>query len=133
MEVIPLIPITALYAGFNALIMLCLAALVVRGRRKYSIGLGDGGEEKMLAAIRAHGNNVEYVPVALLLILVLELMGAWGWTLHLLGAALTVARIAHGYGLTKTAGSSAGRVMGTLVTWIVILVGALECLYLGVG
>ncbi|MEQ1890684.1 MAG: MAPEG family protein, partial [Alphaproteobacteria bacterium] len=55
------IPISTLYIGLNALIMLILALLVVRGRLQTSIEIGDGGNEDMIKATRAHGNNVEYV------------------------------------------------------------------------
>ncbi len=37
--------IAALYAGVNILILLVLAVLVVAGRRKHKITLGDGGNE----------------------------------------------------------------------------------------
>ena len=38
----------------------------MRGAKK--IYLGDGGDPEMLAAIRAHGNFIEFVPLCLLLI-----------------------------------------------------------------
>ncbi|XPM53321.2 MAG: MAPEG family protein [Leptolyngbya sp. IPPAS B-1204] len=42
--------------------------------------------------VRAHGNFAEYVPQALLLIVVLELMQAQAWLIWLLGGVLTCNR-----------------------------------------
>ena len=116
--------ITALYAALNALIMIALALLVVRQRGRAKVGIGDKGDHELALAIRAHGNNVEYVPYALVLLLLVEL-GAWpAWVVHTLGLVLTVGRIAHGYGISRSAGTSPGRAVGMLCTWGMILVAA---------
>lgn len=81
--------------------------------------------------VRAHGNFVEYVPLALLFILVLELMQSPAWLLWLLGSALTVGRIAHAWGLIKTYGPSPGRAIGFFLTWFVYIIGASACIYYG--
>ena len=116
--------ITALYAGLNALIMLALALNVVRGRTRAKVGLGDGGDAGLTRAIRAHGNNIEYVPILLLLLLGLE-FGAWpAWLLHTLGLAFTVGRVTHAIGLNQTSGTSIGRAIGMLTAWIGMLIAA---------
>lgn len=125
--------VTALYAGLNALIMMALALLVVRHRWRAKAGIGDAGDPGLARAIRAHGNNTEYVPYALVLLLLLEL-GAWpAWVLHALGIALTVGRAAHGYGLSRTERTSSGRAVGMLCTWLVILTAALLNLWRALG
>jgi hypothetical protein len=53
------VPITALYAGVYALLLLVLAARVSGFRMKLKVGLGDGGHPEMARSIRAHGNSVE--------------------------------------------------------------------------
>ena len=63
-------PISATYAALCGLLLLALAALVVRARWKYRTGLGVGTEPGMERAVRVHANFVEYVPLALLLLLV---------------------------------------------------------------
>lgn len=83
--------------------------------------------------VRAYGNFTEYVPIALLFILVLELMQAQPWLLWLLGTALTVGRIAHARGLIQTYGPSPGRAIGFFLTWFVYLVGAGACVYFGIS
>ena len=42
----------------------------MRGRKK--IYLGDGGDPEMIAAIRAHANFIEFAPLCLLLIYMVE-------------------------------------------------------------
>ncbi len=127
------VPITALYAGLNALIMLVLAGVIPRMRFKYQVGLGDGGHERLRQAMRAHGNCVETVPMAIVLIGLLELMAAPVWLLHALGIALTVGRIAHPIGLYKSSGASAARAAGMVLSWTALGTAALGCLYMGVA
>lgn len=81
--------------------------------------------------VRAHGNFAEYVPHGLLFILVLELMQAQTSLVWLLGGMLTIAHVAHAWGLINTYGPSVGRAIGFFVTWFVYLVGSLACIYYG--
>ena len=62
-------PITALYAAFAGLMLLALAALVVRARWRYRTPFGVGSEPGMERAVRVHANFIEYVPLALVLML----------------------------------------------------------------
>ncbi|HEX7594780.1 MAG TPA: MAPEG family protein [Gemmatimonadaceae bacterium] len=118
-------PITALYAGLLGILMLILAFRVVAVRRVTSIGLGDGGDALLLSRIRIHGNAAEYVPLALILMLILELNGGSARWLHILGIALLVGRLAHVQGLSQSTGTSAGRFVGNVLTWSVIMAAAI--------
>jgi hypothetical protein len=82
--------------------------------------------------VRAHSNFTEYVPQGLLFIVVLELMRSPSWLLWLLGGTLTLARIAHAWGVIKIYGPSVGRAIGFFSTWFVYLVGASACIYYGI-
>lgn len=111
--------IAALYAGVNILILLVLAVLVVAGRRKHKITLGDGGNADFNRAVRAHANAAEYIPAGLVGIVVLALMEPASplWLLHAAGISLTVGRILHGVGLH--AGTlNFGRMFGMILTWL---------------
>lgn len=110
-----------LYIGLNLLILFGLGVLTSLARQKTQIGLGDGGNEDMIRAIRAHGNATEWVPGALVGLLALALMGAPAIAIHVLGIMLTLARILHGYGLTTSAGPSLGRLAGSSLTLLVYL------------
>jgi uncharacterized membrane protein YecN with MAPEG domain len=54
----------------------------------------------------------------------LEINGSSAWRLHALGIALVVGRVAHVQGLSQTSGTSAGRLVGNVLTWTVILLAA---------
>jgi uncharacterized protein len=81
--------------------------------------------------VRAFGNFMEYVPLALLFILVLECMNSQTWLLWLLGSALTGGRVIHAWGVINTYGPSPGRATGFFLTWFVYLVGTGACVYYG--
>jgi uncharacterized protein len=115
------VPITALYTGLLALVMLALALRVIRLRWKLRVGLGDGGDKAMSRAIRIHGNATEHVPIALLLLLVAELNHMRPAMLHACGIVLVVARMLHAAGLVRSAGVSWQRTLGTLGTIGVIV------------
>jgi uncharacterized membrane protein YecN with MAPEG domain len=127
------VPVTTLYAGLNAAIGLSLAMLVVRQRLATQTIFGDGGQRPLERAMRAQANFVEYVPLVLLLLLVLELDGLPAPWLHLMGAALTLARLLHGWGLSREAGRSFGRSAGAGLTWTVMLGALLTAIARGVA
>ena len=115
------VPITALYTGLLALLLLVLALRVIRLRWKLRVGIGDGGDKSMSRAIRVHGNATEHVPIALLLLLVAELNHAGPTLLHACGIVLVVARILHAWGLGRSIGASWQRMAGTVGTVGVIV------------
>ena len=86
----------------------------------------------MLRVIRGHANFAEYVPLALIMLGVLELSGASPYLLHGLGVALLAGRLLHGYALSFTQQFGFGRFWGTLLTYAVLAVEALLCLQLAV-
>lgn len=125
------VPALALYGGINALITIFLAANVGRVRGKTKIFLGTGESEPLLRASRAHANNVEYVPLALILLAAAELSGGGSTLLHTAGGTLTVARLAHAHGML--AAVIATRSLGALLTFLTILGLAGYLLFLRFG
>lgn len=119
------------YTGVNALIMLILGMLVVRARVRTRTEIGDGGgNPDMTGPLRAHANNTEYVPMALLLMWCLVSLGANVWLVHAMGTPLTLGRILHAIGLSRSTGVSAGRFAGILLTWLAYVVGIVAVLWL---
>ena len=110
--------LAAIYAGVNILLLLVLAVLVVAGRRKHKIRLGDAGNQDFLRAVRAHANAAEYIPAGLVGLLFVALMEPATplWLLHAAGISLTVGRIFHAIGL-HTGVLNAGRMLGMVLTW----------------
>lgn len=119
--------VTPLYAGLLALLYVLLGLRVVQVRQK-GISLGDGGDPKMLRVIRGHANFGEYVPLALLMMLILEVGRTSIYVLHALGIALVASRLLHGYALSFTPRFRFGRVWGATLTFVVLVVEALLCL-----
>ena len=93
------------------------------------MSLGDGGDPDLLAAMRAQANFIENVPLALLLIALLEFDGAPHWWLHVLGLALLAARIAHPFGLDMANARNRARGFGAAVTALVLLAAAATALW----
>lgn len=119
------------YAAANALIMLTLSILVVRARAITKTEFGDGGKPELAGPLRAHANNTEYVPMALLLIWALASpLGGSIWMVHGVGVPLTVGRILHGIGLSRSTGTSTPRALGMILTWIAYIVGIASVFYL---
>lgn len=112
------VPALALYGGINAIINIILAANVSRNRGKANVFLGTGESEPLLRASRAHANNAEYVPLALVLLAAAELSGGGSAVLHAFGGTLTVARLAHAHGML--AGVLPTRILGTVLTWLTV-------------
>ncbi len=112
------------YAALNAFIMLVLSILVVRARVVTQTAIGDGGKPAMAAPLRAHANNTEYVPMALILMWALATpLGVSIWLIHGVGAPLTLGRLLHAIGLSRTTGTSLLRFVGMILTWIAFVVG----------
>lgn len=118
--------ITALYASLLALVFLVLSFNIIRLRFKLKVGVGDGGERTLTKAIRVHGNFSEYVPFALILLASYELGGADNLWLHILGSSLLLARILHAIGLSKSIGTTMPRLVGMILTFLVMLILAIE-------
>lgn len=113
--------ITPLYAAILALLVVGLTLRVVWLRRQFQVGIGTGQERELAKAIRAHGNAAETIPLALVLMLLVELGPAPAVALHSAGAALVIGRCAHAFGLSRHAGTSPGRVIGMVLTLLVVL------------
>jgi uncharacterized protein len=112
--------ITALYAALNAVLNVYLANRVSSVRRKAKVGIGIGSSTELEIAVRAHGNNAEFVPFALLLMLLAELCGGASAPLHVYGGLLFVGRILHPFGLGRPA-PNVYRWVGTALTYVGIV------------
>ena len=121
--------ITALYAALSTLLILLLAARVIVYRRTHKIGLGDADDAELRRRIRVHGNAIEYVPLGLVLLLLLELDQTVPLLLHVFGILLLLGRLAHAWGVSHHSGVSNGRVAGVVLTVGTMAVMALLLLW----
>ena len=116
---------TGLYAGILALLALYLGSIPGRMRGKLKISVGDGGYPDMVLAMRRHANFVEWVPLTIVLIAMLEINGAPKMAIHGFGAALVVFRICHAIGLQKETMNVPTRIIGAGGTAILMLAASI--------
>src|SRR5260221_12577072 len=126
-------PITAPYAALCGLLLFWLTVRTIQRRYAVGVGIGDGGDAALAQRIRVHANLTEHAPLALLLIYFVERAGFAGWTVHLLGTALVVGRVAHAYGFGNSTGPSITRAMGTILTGLTILGASALLLWPAIG
>ena len=116
--------ITVLYAGILGLMSIAIAFAVGRVRGQTKIQFGDGGNNDLIVAMRRHANFVEYVPLALIVIGLLEMNGGPALAIHALGAGLVVFRACHAFGFNADPKPSIGRIIGAAGTMLVMLVAS---------
>lgn len=121
--------VTPLYAALLALWFVGLSLHVIGCRREARVSLGDGGNGRLQRAIRAQANFAEYVPLALILLLIIELSRYSIYLVHVIGIVLLLARLLHGYALAYRASFRFGRVWGAALTFVVLVLEAVLCLY----
>ncbi len=111
--------ITSIYASLSALLIVRLSLSVIKLRRKYKIIIGDAENQELQLAIRTHSNAVEYIPLALMLLLTLELNEAPEILIHVLGITLLIGRILHAWALP--AKDLKQRILGMQITIYLII------------
>ncbi|ELX8378832.1 MAPEG family protein [Providencia vermicola] len=119
--------VSSLYAVLGALLLLKLSLNVVKLRNQYRVSYGDGGFYELQTAIRVHGNAIEYIPIALILLLFMEMNGAQVWMIHLCGLILIAGRVLHSYGLKNHDGSY--RRSGMAATYIAMTLMVIANIY----
>lgn len=121
--------ITSLYAALGALLVLVLASRVMLRRNSRGIGIGEGDDSELRRRIRVHANAVEYLPLGLILLGLLEWNQFAPMHLHVLGAGLLGGRLLHAIGLSRSSGRTPERVLGMLLTLLALLGMALLLLW----
>jgi uncharacterized protein len=115
-----MLPITLTIAGAAALLSIWLGLRVSHLRRRHHVSVGDGGNPAVATRMRAHANFVEYTPIFLILLALVE--AARGSETWLWGVAILfiLARIAHMFGMDRPAPNPL-RMGGIGVTWLILL------------
>ncbi len=121
--------ITALYGALNAILNIFLASRVSAMRRKHGVGHSGSDAPEFLVASRTHGNNAEFVPLAIVMMLLAELLGGASVILHVYGGTLLLARVLHVLGMPRKA-PNPFRFAGVALTWALIVAVSGWVLYL---
>ncbi len=117
------------YTSLLGLLLIALSVNVVLARRRYRVGLGVGTEEGMQQAVRVQANFAEYVPFAVILLILADLSDLPAAAVHAAGILLLTSRVLHAWGLSHSPSRSFGRFYGTAGTWLVIIGLSLWLLY----
>jgi uncharacterized membrane protein YecN with MAPEG domain len=121
-------PVFFVCAGLLGLLAVSLTVSVGRLRMQKKIYLGDGGDPEMLAAIRAHGNFMEYVPLCLALVYFASDYYGY-WPVAIISLVLLISRVLHAGGLLGFI--PLGRTMGAAGTTIILAASSAMCVYAG--
>lgn len=121
--------ITALYAALLVPLFIFLSVRVIRTRRGRKVAIGDGQDAQMLRAMRVHANFAEYVPMSLLMMALAESTGVHSLLLHATGVALMIGRLSHAFGVSQQEENFTFRVTGMAITFTVLAVLAIACLF----
>jgi len=117
--------ITSIYAGLLGLLFIALSIRVIGARRNAGIALGDGGDPALQRRQRVHANFAEYVPFALVLMLLAEQGGAPAAMVHGIGVVLVLGRTVHAAGVSGDPERMAMRVVGMVLTFAALGTGAI--------
>src|SRR5262249_45095884 len=121
------------YAGCLGLLLVVLSFNVmynwVRITRK-----GQETDKAMRRAERLLASFVEYVPLGLILLMLVEIDHTPPAVLHTLGCSLVAARGMHAYGSNEMPGADILRFIGTQLTFLMLTITSMACLfYFGIG
>jgi uncharacterized membrane protein YecN with MAPEG domain len=114
------LPITLTIAAAAALINVWLAVRVSHLRRLHKVLLGDEGNPRVTARMRAHSNFVENAPFVLILLGLIEAAGGSQTLLWAAGILFILSRLAHAFGMDRP-GPNALRIGGTAVAWLCLI------------
>lgn len=117
--------VTLLYAGLLALLAVLLANQVLYVRLRAA---GQPGW-RAAATERVQANFVENVPLALILLWLLESSGVDSVALHAFGASLLVLRVLHAWGMSRHAGANYPRLIGAQGTFLLLSIMGFCALY----
>jgi hypothetical protein len=123
-------PVFFVCAGLLGLLAVALTIRIglLRGRKR--INLGDGGDAEMQAAVRAHGNLIEFAPLTLLIIYMAS--DFYGFrTVAILSVVFLVARVLHAGGMLGLIPK--GRLVGALASTLTLGVASILLAIAGFG
>ena len=113
------------YAAIFALLYIGLTIRVIALRNSRRVSLGSGGDPALERAIRIHANFIEYVPLALILLIAMEMQRRSIYVLHILCLLLLIGRICHFLALSRENTANPLRGVGVGLTVLVLVVASI--------
>ncbi|HEX2763912.1 MAG TPA: MAPEG family protein [Allosphingosinicella sp.] len=96
-----ILPITLTAAGAAVLLNIWLGMRIGRLRMAHKVSIGDGGNEALIAAMRAQANYIENAPFFLILLGLVEAAKGSSLPLWIVTLVFILARICHGLGMSR--------------------------------
>ena len=129
--------VTLRYLALLALFYAALTMFVAHLRIRLRVGFGDGGQQLLGRAIRAHGNLSECLPVAILVIGSVEALGLDRVLVHAALLLFVATRLSHIYAIFDLAPPSRryifARIFGAAGTWFVVAASSVTLAVLAFG
>lgn len=122
------VQITLLYAGLLGLLLVVLSFNVMYNWVRVT-GEGHATDRDLRRAERILSSFVEYVPLSLILLILIELGGAPPMVLHSLGSILVAGRVMHAYGSNQIVGAGLMRFLGAQLTFLMLTISSFACVY----
>lgn len=119
-----ILPLTSLFAAAFAVALVALSFPVSLRRIKVGDMVGDSADETLRGRIRAQGNFIEYVPLGLISLGLVEAHAAPAWLVLAIGGALALGRLLHAIGMLRA--SAALRGFGMVLTYVALLSAAVH-------
>ena len=118
--------VAGFWSGLLLLVLIALSVNVVVSRNRHRVLLGDGGVEPMNVAVRAFGNAAEYIPIGIGAMILMALLGAPVWVMHVVGALLFLGRAVHPFGLSTAGRPKPARLVGMVLTYAALVTAAVD-------
>ncbi|MBB6467027.1 hypothetical protein HNQ96_002903 [Aminobacter lissarensis] len=122
-----MLPITSTTAALAAVVLVCLSIAVSLRRKKVGIKIGYSEDTALMRRIRAQGNFIEYVPLALILLALAEYRQAPAAMLWAIACLLIAGRSLHFVGIMT--GKTPLSAPGMIGTYGALLIGATALMF----
>ncbi len=120
--------VTIFYAGIFGLLLLVLSLNIFREWVHVASGARMEGEGNWKRSENLLRSFVEFVPMTLFLMFLIEMHGAPALVIHGLGSVLVFARVLHAYGVGTNKLADLFRVVGTQLTFLILMICSLAAI-----
>ncbi|MCI4592245.1 MAPEG family protein [Sphingobium sp. BYY-5] len=114
-----ILPITSILAAAFAVALVALSFPISLRRLKVGDMVGGSADEVLHRRIRAQGNFIEYVPLGLVSLGLVEAHAAPIWIILAIGTMLVLGRALHAFGMLADSGPVRG--FGMIFTYLALL------------
>lgn len=117
-----MLPITSLFAAAFAVALVALSFPISLRRMKVGDMVGDSTDEDLRRRIRAQGNFIEYIPLGVLLLGLVEAQAGNTLVVVTIGSLMVFGRVLHAIGMFSSSGPLRG--FGMIFTYLALLLAA---------